>query len=128
MLGILFGALRHTCGAQKGLSRMPIAAHICRRGAVYTWGRRVPTHLRSLAAFQSRPHVLISLATTDPRRARSLGVALDAKFEEIVMHAEANFLDPHQVDAVLRAVVAKQSRKLDLLANAALQFPNFDPE
>lgn len=105
---------------------MPIASHIFRRGAVYNYRRRWPRSLAKLDTFQTRRHVLINLATTDPRRARSLGVALDAKFEEIIMLAEANFLSPEKVGEMLRWVVRDHSMHIDRSVAAEKSFPGFD--
>ncbi len=102
---------------------MPLAPHLVRRGAVYYWRRRLP---RRLAACRNRRHVFMSLKTCSADRARSIAAQLDAAFAEIAMLAETNFLSAPQLDAMLRAVIATHSAKLDRVAAAAKTAPYFD--
>ena len=102
---------------------MPIARHLVRRHAVYYWRRRIP---RKLATCYIRPHVLVSLLTREPARARSIAAQLDAVFEIIMMSPDAQFLTRKQIDAMLRAVVEGHLAKLDRVAAAGKTAPFFD--
>ncbi|MGA7800900.1 MAG: DUF6538 domain-containing protein [Gammaproteobacteria bacterium] len=102
---------------------MPLAAHLIRRGAVYYWRRRIPSRL---AACWQRPHVQLSLNTADPNHACTLGAQLDAALAEIVMLAARSILSRPKIDAMMRAIVAAHSAKLDRLAAAAKMDAGFD--
>jgi integrase len=89
---------------------------------MYYWRRRLT---KSLAAFQDRQHVLMSLGTREPHIARALGALLDTAFGEIAM-SHNGFLSATQLDAMLRAIVAAHSEKLDRIAAVAKAERFFD--
>ena len=102
---------------------MPIARHLVRRHAVYYWRRRIP---RTLATCCIRPHLLVSLLTREPARARSIAAQLDAVFEILMMSSDAQFLTKKQIDGILRSVVEEHLAKLDRVAAAGKTAPFFD--
>jgi hypothetical protein len=105
---------------------MGLATHLVRREAVYYWRRKLPA---GLAAFQNHRHALISLRTRDPELARRFAVRLDAAFEDVRTACElGSYLTRHQLDAMLRQVVATHMDKLDRVAAAAKANPGFDAE
>lgn len=74
--------------------------HMQRRGAVYSWRRRVPL---TLAAKWGRREVVRSLGTTNrneaARLARTLSTTADRLFDHAMSHPE---LTPDQIDALAR--------------------------
>lgn len=102
-----------------------MAVHIFRRDAVYYWRRRRP---RALANILDRPHVFLSLRTTNPVVARRMGAQLDLILEDAAMLAESADLNlsRSQIETMLRGVVDKHLTKLDRVAHAAKSSPAFD--
>lgn len=90
--------------------------HMQRRGAVYTWRRRVPL---TLAEKWGRREVVRSLRTADraeaARRARVLSFTADRLFDHIMADSE---LSPEQIEALARewfadALVADEEARLN---------------
>ncbi len=102
---------------------MAIVSHLLRRGAVYYWRRKLPP---ALAAYANRKHLLISLRTWDPARARSLAIQLDACFEDLLVTPETRLLTPAQLDGILRDVLVRHLAKLGRVAAAAKLAMGFD--
>lgn len=109
---------------------MPAIAHAYRRGATYTWRRRIP---RSLCRFCKGDALIVSLGTCDPRRARFLAGQLTAYSDELFYRAMAD-ADPdivmtrRQLDGVFRESLLVHLDKLDRVAAAERADPDFDPE
>ncbi|SFJ32640.1 DUF6538 domain-containing protein [Bradyrhizobium sp. cf659] len=104
-----------------------MAVHIFRRDAVYYWRRRAP---RALANILDRPHLFLSLRTTNPVVARRMGAQLDLILEDAAMLAESADLNlsRSQIETMLRGVVDKHLTKLDRVAHAAKSSAGFDFE
>jgi hypothetical protein len=109
---------------------MPAIAHAYRRGATYTWRRRIP---RSLCRFCKGDALIVSLGTCDPRRARFLAGQLTAYSDELFHRAMAD-ADPEivmtrrQLDGVFRESLLVHLDKLDRVAAAERADPDFDPD
>ncbi|MFK5599172.1 DUF6538 domain-containing protein [Methylobacterium sp. HMF5984] len=109
---------------------MPAIAHAYRRGATYSWRRRIP---QPLCQFCKGESLIVSLGTRDPRRARFLAGQLTAHSDDLFQHAMAN-ADPdivmtcRQLDGVFRESLLAHLDKLDRVAAAERVEPNFDPD
>ncbi|MCY1644065.1 DUF6538 domain-containing protein [Methylorubrum sp. SL192] len=109
---------------------MPAIAHAYRRGATYTWRRRIP---QPLCRFCKGEALIVSLGTRDPRRARFLAGQLTAHSDDMFQRAMAN-ADPdivmtrRQLDGVFRESLLAHLDKLDRVAAAERADPNFDPD
>lgn len=101
-----------------------MAFHIFRRQAVYYWRRRTP---RALASVLGRPHLSMSLKTTNRGAARRLATQVNLFLDDVAMLADG--ADPHltrsQIETMLHAVVEKQMAKLERIALAAKCAPGF---
>jgi integrase len=87
--------------------------HLCRRGAVYYWQRRVPTHLARRLRIS---HVKVNLRTKDVAIARRLVAPLDARAMEVFMdHTQQ--LSREQLGNIFKTVLAEHQAKLSLLAD-----------
>ncbi|WP_426412522.1 DUF6538 domain-containing protein [Bradyrhizobium ganzhouense] len=102
-----------------------MAAHIFRRNAVY-YGRRRPP--RPLASLLGRPHLSMSLKTTNRAAARRLATQVNLFLDDVAMLADGADLrlTRSQIETMLHAVVDKQVAKLDLVALVAKNVPGFD--
>lgn len=109
---------------------MPAIAHAYRRGATYSWRRRIP---RWLCRFCKVDALIVSLGTRDPRRARFLAGQLTAHSDDLFERAMAE-ADPdiimtrRQLDGVFRESLLAHLDKLDRVAAAERADPNFDPD
>lgn len=102
-----------------------MAFHIFRREAVYYWRRRTP---RALASLFGRPHLSMSLKTTNRAAACRLATQANLFLDDVVMLADgADFrLTRSQIETMLHAVVDKNVAKLDLVALVTKNAPGFD--
>ncbi|QOZ67286.1 DUF6538 domain-containing protein [Bradyrhizobium arachidis] len=101
-----------------------MAFHIFRRQAVYYWRRRTP---RALASVLGRPHLSMSLKTTNRAAACRLATQVNLFLDDVAMLADgADRLSRSQIETMLHAVVEKQVAKLDRVAFAAKNAPGFD--
>jgi hypothetical protein len=102
-----------------------MAVHIFRREATYYWRRRTP---RALANCLNRPHLFMSLRTTNPVMARRPAIQLDSVLEDAAMLAEQTdlHLSRSQIETMLSAVVERQLTKLERVALAAKNGFGFD--
>ena len=89
---------------------MPMIAHVFRRGAVYTWRRRVP--VRSGNATKAG-YIQVSLHTHDPAKARVIGAALHATSERAFELMAASRLTAEQARTWLEHVVKKELDAID---------------
>lgn len=104
-----------------------MAFHIFRRQAVYYWRRRIPPALAN--CFQ-RPHLSISLRTTNRMTARHLATRLNLILDDVAMLPDGAdpYLSRSQIETMLHAVVERHLVKLDRVAFAAKNSLEFDPE
>ena len=87
--------------------------HLFRRGAVYYWQRRLPTHLARRLRIS---HVKVNLRTKDVAVARRLVPPLDARAMEVFMDESAE-ISREQLGAIFKAVLVEHRQKLGLLAD-----------
>jgi hypothetical protein len=101
-----------------------MAFHIFRRQAVYYWRRRTP---RALAKVLGRQHLSMSLQTTNRAAARRLATQVNLFLDDVAILADGtDQLSRSQIETMLHAIVEKQVAKLDLVALAAKNAPDFD--
>ena len=101
-----------------------MAFHIFRRQAVYYWRRRTP---RPLASVLGRPHLSMSLKTTNRAAACRVATQVNLFLDDVAMLADgADPLSRSQIETMLHAVVDKQVAKLERVAFAAKNAPGFD--
>ncbi len=86
--------------------------HLLRRGAVYYWQRRLPTHLARRLRIS---HVKVNLKTKDVAVARRLVPALDARAMEVFVDESAQ-ISREQLGALFKSVLVEHQEKLGLLA------------
>ena len=87
--------------------------HLLRRGAVYYWQRRLPTHLATRLRIS---HVKVNLRTKDVAVARRLVPPLDARAMEVFVDKSAE-ISREQLGSLFKAVLAEHQKKLGLLAD-----------
>jgi integrase len=87
--------------------------HLLRRGAVYYWQRRLPTHLAKLLRIS---HVKVNLRTKDVAVARRLVPPLDVRAMEVFMDKSAE-ISREQLGSLFKAVLVEHQQKLCLLAD-----------
>ena len=107
---------------------MPSIAHAYRRGATYSWRRRIP---RPLTRFCKVDALIVSLGTRDPRRARFLAGQLTAHSDDLFQRAMADpdiVMTRRQLDGVFRESLLAHLEKLDRVAAAERADANFDPD
>jgi len=84
---------------------MPRIPHVFRRGAVYTWRRRVPV---SSGVSAKSYYIQLSLKTRDPSTARRLSAILYAKSQEIFERMEELKLTNERAKAWLESIVKSE--------------------
>ena len=87
--------------------------HLLRRGAVYYWQRRLPTHLANRLQIS---HVKVNLKTKDVATARRLVPPLDARAMEVFVD-ESTEISREQLSSLFKTVLVEHQRKLGLLAD-----------
>jgi hypothetical protein len=86
---------------------------LLRRGAIYHWRKRVPP-ARSGAPRPS--HVVLSLGTSSPTRARQLAAELNVVAERLSEYLA--MMNADQINGVFRQVLLAQTSKLEVLVAA----------
>ncbi|NEU15072.1 tyrosine-type recombinase/integrase, partial [Methylobacterium sp. BTF04] len=109
---------------------MPAIPHAYRRGATYSWRRRIP---QPLCQFCKVEALIVSLGTRDPRRARFLAGQLTAHSDDLFQRAMTYtdtdiVMTRRQLDGVFRESLLAHLDKLDRVAAAERADPNFDPD
>lgn len=90
---------------------MRVAAHVFRRGAVYTWRRRIPA---SCGNARRSPYIQISLKTRDPVEARHLGAVLHGESARVFEEMASDRLTTEEARSWLEhAVTAELARIRD---------------
>lgn len=90
---------------------MRVAAHVFRRGAVYTWRRRIPV---SCGIEGKSPYIQVSLKTRDPGEARHLGAVLHGESARVFELMASDRLTPEEARTWLEhAVTAELTRIRD---------------
>lgn len=87
--------------------------HLLRRGAVYYWQRRLPTHLATRLRIS---HVKVNLRTKDVAVARRLVPPLDARAMEVFVDKRAE-ISREQLGSLFKSVLVEHQQKLGLLAD-----------
>lgn len=96
--------------------------HLLRRGAVYYWQRRLPTHLANRLRIS---HVKVNLRTKDVATARRLVPPLDARAMEVFVDERAD-ISREQLGSLFKAVLTEHQKKLGLLADLNRAEPQFE--
>ena len=96
--------------------------HLLRRGAVYYWQRRLPTHLANRLQIS---HVKVNLKTKDVATARRLVPPLDARAMEVFMD-ESTEISREQLGSLFKAVLVEHQKKLGLFADLNRAEPRFE--
>lgn len=109
---------------------MPAIAHAFRRGASYSWRRRIPL---PLTRFCRAGQIVVSLRTRDPARARFLAGQLTAHSDRLFHRAMTApepdlIMSRRQLDGIFRDSLLAHLDKLDRVAAADRAEPGFDPE
>lgn len=89
---------------------MPLIAHVFRRGAVYTWHRRVPV---SAGNATKASYIQVSLHTHDPAKACVIGAALHTTSERVFELMAASRLTAEQARTWLEHVVKAELDAID---------------
>lgn len=107
---------------------MPAIAHAYRRGATYSWRRRIPSRL---APFCRAGQLVVCLGTSDPFRARYLASHLTAHSHTLFRRAMDDpdlVISRRQLDGVFRESLLAHLDKLDRVAATERREVAFDPE
>lgn len=90
------------------------ASYLCNRGSMIFWRRRLPGRA---AKIFGRSHLILSLRTRDPKRARQLSRCLAVHFDEIfnVMEQVTRTLTSEQQEAILQSFRDLIRKRLELM-------------
>jgi hypothetical protein len=102
---------------------MQAPTHLCRRGAVYHWRRRL--QVRDPA--ERRRVLQVCLLSTDRILARRLAAELTHMSEELFDEMRRSRLSPDEVKAILVAVARRHSEKLEFAATVDRSLSRTEP-
>ena len=102
---------------------MRIAAHVFRRGAVYTWRRRVP---KNCGTKRKNCYIQVSLRTRDPALARRLGAILHGVSARVFEDMASSRLTPEQARLWLEHIVDGELEKIRVMRLDAMD--SSDPD
>lgn len=102
---------------------MRIAAHVFRRGAVYTWRRRIP---KTYGTKRKNRYIQVSLKTRDPALARRLGAILHGESARVFEDMAASRLTPEQAKLWLEHVVDAELERIRVMRLDAMD--SSDPD
>jgi hypothetical protein len=88
---------------------MRVAAHVFRRGAVYTWRRRIPA---SCGIGSKSPYIQVSLKTRDPGEARHLGAVLHGESARVFEQMASDRLTPEEARTWLEHAVTSELARI----------------
>ena len=88
---------------------MRVAAHVFRRGAVYTWRRRIPL---ACGINLKSPYIQLSLRTRDPEIARHLGAVLHGESARVFEQISSNRLTLEDAKTWLEEAVTSELARI----------------
>lgn len=92
------------------LEILKLVTHVFRRGATYTWRRRIPQDCGNL---RKNSYIQISLRTNDPKTAQRVGGILHGESEKVFELMSSSQLSQKDAKAWLERIVREEIQRID---------------